>query len=186
MVWGVQTSEGWIDDPEKIKDHFFDFFKDNFDSTKVGGPTLGATNFSKITSEEAAYLERPFEEEEVWDAIKNCGGNKSPGPDGFTVGFLKKFWGIIKGDLIGAFSWFWEKGEIGDECNSSFLTLIPKTNAPLHLGDYRPISLIGVLYKILAKMLAERIKGVMGRIINDSQKRFHKRKIHFGWGVNCK
>ena len=135
---------------------------------------MGDAFFSKITEEEAKELERPYDEWEIWVAIKDCGGNKSPGPDGFTFGFLRKFWETIKLDLLSEVKWFGEKGAISEGCNSSFLTLIPKNDAPLHLRDYRPISLIGVFYKIVAKLLAERIKRVMGKIIDYSQNAFIK------------
>ncbi|KAJ9538235.1 LOW QUALITY PROTEIN: hypothetical protein OSB04_030968 [Centaurea solstitialis] len=123
---GIHTSEGWEEDPEKVKSHFFSFFKDKFDSTRERGPTLGAHNFAKISIDDACMLERPFEEEGIWAAIRNCGDNKSPGPNGFTFGFLKKFWSIIKEDLMKAISWFWDKEDIGKGCNPAFLTLSDK------------------------------------------------------------
>lgn len=67
-----------------------------------------------------------------------------------------------------------EKGEISWGCNASFLTLIPKIDGPENLGDFRPISLIGVFYKILAKLLAERLKKVIGKVISNTQCAFIK------------
>ena len=64
----------------------------------------------RISLEETTFLERPFEEDEVWLAIKESGSNKSPGPDGFTFGFVKRHWSIIKREVMAAFCWFWEKG----------------------------------------------------------------------------
>ncbi|XP_071728751.1 uncharacterized protein [Rutidosis leptorrhynchoides] len=58
------------------------------------------------------------------------------------MGFFKKFWDVIKDDLVEAITWFWERGEISKGCNASFVTLIPKKLDPLGLRDYRPISLI--------------------------------------------
>ncbi|KAJ9541159.1 hypothetical protein OSB04_027665 [Centaurea solstitialis] len=139
-----------------------------------GRTQLRSQNFTRLSTDEAKALERPFDEGEIWAAIKDCGSNKSSGSDGFTFSFLKKFWDTIKEDLIKALSWFWEKEEIGLGCNSAFLTLIPKMDTSLHLGDFWPISLIGVYYKILAKLLAERIKGVMAKLINPSQSVFLK------------
>lgn len=51
-------------------------------------------------------LELPFEEEEVWEAVKRCGCSKAPGPDGFNFKFIKKFWGVIKEELMKALKWF--------------------------------------------------------------------------------
>ncbi|KAJ9553481.1 hypothetical protein OSB04_017526 [Centaurea solstitialis] len=146
LIRGIQASNGWTEDPEEIKDRVYEFFK----------------------------KKDQFKKEKYWEAIKNCGSNKSPGLDGFTFGFLKKFWPIINADLSRAVNWFWEKGELSKGCNASFLTLIPKTESPLNLGDYRPISLIGAFYKIIAKIMAERLKGLMGKINNNTQSAFIK------------
>nr|GEV43321.1 hypothetical protein [Tanacetum cinerariifolium] len=98
----------------------------------------------KLLVDDAASLELPFSKKEVWDMVCNCGGNKAPGPDGFNFKYIKRFWDIIKGDVTD----------------------------PLGLGDYRPISLIGSLYKIIAKLLAERIKRVIGKVIGEVQNAF--------------
>ena len=70
--------------------------------------------------------------------------------------------------------WFWETGEISKGCNASFITLIPKVSDPIGLSDYRPISLIGSYYKIIAKMLAERVKLVVGKLVGEVQNAFIK------------
>lgn len=61
--------------------------------------------------------------------------------------------------------WFWEIESISNGCNASFASLIPKVSNPISLGDFRPISFIGYFHKIVAKVLAERMKKVIeGRI----------------------
>ena len=60
----------------------------------------------RLTEDEANNLERMVSEEEVWRAINDCGKNKSPGPDGFTIGFILRFWDIVKKDLMAAIEWF--------------------------------------------------------------------------------
>ncbi|KAJ9559670.1 hypothetical protein OSB04_004830 [Centaurea solstitialis] len=127
-------------------------------------PKLRSEKLKKLSLEEAETLERPLEEVEVWNAIKSSGKNKAPGPDGFSFNFLKKFWDIIKVDLMAALHWFWDSERISLGCNSSFITLIPKILSPEGLGDYRPISLIGVYYKLVAVILAERLKKVVDYI----------------------
>lgn len=54
-------------------------------------------------------------------------------------------------------------------CNASFITLIPKIKDPLLLGDYRPINLIGCMYKIVSKILASRLKQVVGSVVGEVQ-----------------
>lgn len=173
-IRGLNTNSGWTDNASEIKNHIFEFFKDKFSTGKKGGPGLRGDLFRKIAKKEAEFLERPFEEEEIWQAIKSCGNNKSPGPDGFTFGFVKRFWGIIKEDLVNGVRSFGMTGEISEGCNPSFLTLIPKVPNPISLGEYRPISLIGIFYKTIAKVMAERLKTVIGKIISDAQSAFIK------------
>ncbi|GJT70370.1 cysteine-rich receptor-like protein kinase [Tanacetum coccineum] len=94
------------------------------------------------------------------------------GSNDIDVDFFKDedCWGVIKVDLLKALEWFWETCSISKGCNPSFVTLIPKTQNPIGLSDYMPISLIGCFYKILA----ERIKKVIGGLIGDEQNAFIK------------
>lgn len=69
---------------------------------------------------------------------------------------------------------FKKYGKLERGCNSSFITLVPKMKDPLHLGDYRPISLIGCLYNIISKSLANRIKGVIDKNIGEVQTTYVK------------
>lgn len=77
----------------------FEFFKKKYASQGVDIPKLVLDRTKKLSL-------RRMTEEEVWFAVKECGNNKSPGPDGFTIGFLKSFWDIIKGDLMAVMEWF--------------------------------------------------------------------------------
>lgn len=60
--------------------------------------------------------------------------------------------------------------------NSTFIALIPKVNSSQRLNDFRPISLVGCMYKVLANVLANRLRGIMGSVISDSQSAFVKGK----------
>nr|KAJ0206565.1 hypothetical protein LSAT_V11C500248820 [Lactuca sativa] len=94
---------------------------------------------------------------------------KSPGPDGFTFKFFKKYWDILKYDVMNFVRHFKEFGSLARGCNSSFVTLAPKIKDPLSLNDFRPIRLIGCLNKIISKVLSNRTKLVIGGIIGDEQ-----------------
>lgn len=52
------------------------------------------------------------------------------------------------------------------------MTLIPKVENPVGLGEFRPISLIGCYYKMIVKMLARRLKRVMGKLVGEEQNAF--------------
>lgn len=104
--------------------------------------------------------------------MKDCDGNKTPGPDGFNLAYFQKFWKILKSDLLQFFKDFHRNGKLVLGLNSSFISLIPKVENPVGLGDYRPISLVGLVYKVLAKVLSSRLKGVFSHIISDAQSAF--------------
>ncbi|XP_071713597.1 uncharacterized protein [Rutidosis leptorrhynchoides] len=116
----------------------------------------------------------PFTEFEIHDALNDCGSSRAPGPDGFKLNFFKHHWDLIKPELLDSLNWFWEKGEISNGCNASFITLVPKKSDPIILNDFRPISLIGSYYKILTKVLSNRIKKVIPGLIDEVQSAFIK------------
>jgi hypothetical protein len=101
-------------------------------------------------------------------------GSKSPGPDGFNFAFIKEFWGMLKVEVRILFDQFH-----GIECLPSgllsyFLALIPKVNSPETLGDFRPISLLGCIYKLIAKVLTARLAKVVGSVVSSTQSAFIK------------
>jgi hypothetical protein len=107
----------------------------------------------------------------VWDI---CEGNKAPGPDGINFFFIKKAWNIIGGDIVQMVDEFYRTNLLPPGINSSFVTLIPNVKGANKLHDFRPISLVGSLYKIISKLLASRVKQVMSEVISDHQNAFIK------------
>ena len=98
--------------------------------------------------------------------------NKSPGHDGYSFLFLKKYWDYFKGDVEKFVFDFMETGSLPKGTNSASITLIPKVANPLLIKDYRPISLIGMQYKIFAKLLATLLAVVLDNIVSPVQSTF--------------
>lgn len=146
----------WEVDPEKIKDQFKNHFEKLFkkDEECNWSQDLGVT--TRITDKEKEDLEK-----ELKEAIWSCGSNKSPGPDGFTVEFFKKFWDLVKIDLLEGYNQFRIYGKIPKGVNAGFITLIPKVQNSIFVKDFRPINLISSVYKVLSKMLANHLKNVL-------------------------
>lgn len=113
----------------------------------------------------------PFSEE-VKDEVWGCDGNKSLGLDDFNFNFIKSCWGVLKDDILGFFNEFHISAVMPKAFTASFLALIPKKDHPQGLKDFRPICLIESIYKILAKVLAKRLKKVLGGIISNFQSAF--------------
>ena len=97
-----------------------------------------------------------------------CDGNKAPGPDGMNLNFIKANWGVIQGDFMRFLHEFYEEGSIVKDLNNTFIALIPKCGSPESMKDFRPISLVSSLYKVLSEILANRLKRVMDSIIGET------------------
>lgn len=109
----------------------------------------------RISTEECRLLEAPFEEQEIQESIKACAGDKAPGPDGFTMAFLSQCWDIIRHDVVATIQNFHSRSTFERSINATFVALIPKKAGAIELNDFRPISLVGGVYKIISKLLAE-------------------------------
>ena len=75
---------------------------------------------------DANALETPFMEEEVFDALVGCNGDKAPGPDGFSMAFWLFAWDFVKADVMSFFKEFYENGKFVKSLNATFLVLILK------------------------------------------------------------
>jgi len=109
---------------------------------------------------------------EIKDAIWDCESSKSPGLDGISFSFIKKHWVLLEKDVFGAINYFHREGKVSKGYNASFITFIPKSENPQSLEEYRPISLVGCLYKTLAKVMSNRFKKVIEKVIDVSQSTF--------------
>ncbi|RVW94236.1 LINE-1 retrotransposable element ORF2 protein [Vitis vinifera] len=98
--------------------------------------------------------------------------DKAPGPDGFTIAVFQECWDVIKEDLVRVFAEFHRSGIINQSTNASFIVLIPKKSLSKRISDFRPISLITSLYKIIAKVLSGRLRGVLHETIHYTQGAF--------------
>nr|CAN69965.1 hypothetical protein VITISV_039410 [Vitis vinifera] len=135
---------------------------------------IGGLLLKQSSPSEADGIELPFFETEIYAALMGMNGDKAPGLDGFTVAFWQSCWEIVKEDILGLFKEFHDQNSFIKSLNHTFLVLLPKKGGVEDLGDYRPISLLGGLYKLLAKVLANRLKKVIGKVISPDQNAFIK------------
>lgn len=84
------------------------------------------------------------------------------------MAFFQQFWDLLKEDIMD-FMEFHSRGKLSKSIGASFIALTPKKNGADHLKDFRPITLIGSIYKILVKVLAKRLQNIMPAIISPSQ-----------------
>jgi hypothetical protein len=170
----LKVGDVWLDSPPLVRAAVEDFFSNHCASPEVVRPKLDGVIFPMLSEEENVGLMAPFSLEEIEKVVKECDGNKSPGPDGFNFNFIKDSWDLLKGDLRILFDQFHGNERLPKSFLSYFVTLIPKVESPFGLSDFRPISLLGCLYKIVAKVLANRLAKVMNSIIAPNQSAFLK------------
>ena len=92
--------------------------------------------------------------------------------DGFSLAFFHHCWRVVEGDVLAVFEEFYLHSKFEKSLNATFIALIPKKNDASNIRDFRPISLVGSLYKLLSKVLTNRLKQVLDQLISESQNSF--------------
>jgi mannosylglycoprotein endo-beta-mannosidase len=125
-------------------------------------------------------LEQVFSEAELKYAIFGLPAGKAPRPNGFTAGFYRKCWSVIKDELILEINQLHSlRGRRWNLLNSAHISLLPKGMGVCKVKDYRPVSLMHSVAKIVSKMMANRLAPCLHTMIPHSQSAFIKtRSIH--------
>jgi hypothetical protein len=169
-ISSVQVDGTTLEGVHPIRQAVFSHFANHFKVSSMVRPGVENLRFNRLSVAEGSSLIRPSFEAEVRAAVWDCDSFKSPGPDGVNFGFFKDFWEDLKGDVLRFVSEFHRNGRLMKGLNSTFIALIPKVDSPQRLNDYMPISLVGSLYKVLAN----RLRVVIGSVISESQTAFVK------------
>ncbi|GKB29200.1 RNA-directed DNA polymerase, eukaryota [Tanacetum coccineum] len=171
-IRGVLKDGMWIDNPAMVKKEFLEHFSTRFQQPRRIRPVINIDFPRTISELKKNELEGDISYQEIKRAVWDCGIDKSPGPDGVTFGFIRRYWSLIEKDVVAAVQHFFTSGNFPKGCNASFIALIPKIPDAKLVKDFRPISLIGSLYKIIAKILANRLVGVLGDLVSEVQSAF--------------
>ena len=143
----------------------------NFDdislSEKIG------ENPKKLSDSDSLKLEGEITYNEIAPALKNMKNEKSPGNDGFTAEFFIFFWPDMGHYILNSLNDGYRKGNLSITQRQGVITCIPKPNKLRHLlKNWRPISLLNVIYKIAASVIANHIKTVLDKVVHEDQKGF--------------
>nr|GEV50033.1 putative RNA-directed DNA polymerase, eukaryota, reverse transcriptase zinc-binding domain protein [Tanacetum cinerariifolium] len=175
-IRGIFYSGVWHTDPTLVKQSFFNHFANRFKQPTSSRLKLNILFTNRLTPAQIVDLDRNITCDEIKAAVWDCGENKSPGPDGFTFEFFKHFWDLISSDLCAAVTCFFDNGSFPRGCNSSFIALIPKVSDAKFVTDFRLISLIGSVYKVITKILANRLSTVISDLVSNTQSAFIKKR----------
>ena len=145
----LQVEGRRIKGPRAIKKAVRSFFKNLYSQLDVPDISLPQNFLPRISTEEARILERRPTPEEVKDAVWSCESSKSPGYDGFNFKFIKNMWEVIGGEIVNFVLNFFECGYFPNEINMMWVVLILKIDDAVELNQYKPISMVGCLYKVI-------------------------------------
>ncbi|CAN6679166.1 unnamed protein product [Malus baccata var. baccata] len=163
----------WVDNQSHIRqlvdDHFLKLFKSG--GIRDWGNMLDCVK-PGITEDVNLSLMETVSLEEIKRAVFQMGGFKAPGPDGFQGIFYRSFWANIEGDVNHLIQSLIHDSVSPTMLNSTHIVLIPKVQNPESVSHFRPISFCNFSYKVLSKVLANRLKAVMPKIISPSQNAF--------------
>ncbi|XP_020702911.2 uncharacterized protein LOC110114389 [Dendrobium catenatum] len=131
----------------------------------------------KLSQADAIRITSYVLDDEIKHAVFSGNTNSAPGPDGYNFYFYKSAWHIVGPLVCRAVHSFFQKCYLPHGVKATALAIIPKHKNASELSDYRHIALCNVLYKIIAKVLAERLKPVMNHIVMDNQAGFLKSRV---------
>jgi ribonuclease HI len=177
-VTEIQVQNTTISEPEDIRKAAFETFKTLYTENGRASITPQMYPLSVVPTLIKDDINRKLLEEvsqqEIKEALDQMHPDKAPGPDGFTARFFQQCWEIIKSDLTKMIKKSQASSKLGGGTNSAFLALIPKEKGALNFSRFRPISLCNTSYKILTKVIANRLKNVLPLIVPENQGGFIK------------
>lgn len=180
-ILGVLDEENkWHTGFHEVGVVFVHYFKRLF-SCEDGNlhPSIFQSIRSKVSSNQLVFLSQIYTRAEIECALKGMGPTKAPGPDGMPAIFYQKYWSTVGNDVVATCLGVLNGQESVAGINQTLIALIPKVQSPQKVTEYRPISLCNVLYKLISKVLANRLKTVLNGVVSEFQSAFvPNRLIH--------
>ena len=170
----IQKDDGsWVEEEEEKKAFIANYFLNLFRSDVQGdSQQILDTVERKVTSTMNEMLLAPFTEVDIKEALDSIGDLKAPGPDGMPAIFYKNFWSTVGRKVVEEVMQVLNGGDMPASWNETTVVLIPKVPKPESVKNLRPISLCNVMYKLVSKVLANRLKQVLPDVISPSQSAF--------------
>ncbi|XP_026410193.1 uncharacterized protein LOC113305353 [Papaver somniferum] len=164
FYWKEKSREVWLTE---------DYFKNLYSSQPQHFQDEILNDFPvKFSDDDNDTLNLPLTAEEIKNVVFQMEGKKAPGPDRFTGLFYQKNWDIVGEAVVDMTQTCFRTGHTAKVFNHTNIALIPKVPLAKLVIQYRPIGLRNLIYKILSKTLANRLKPFMNNIISQNQSAF--------------
>ena len=176
----VKTNGEETEQPQEIQEEVYGFYKDLYKTNENiidCGISELINEIPQLSTEEKESLEGELTLEEAEYALQNMKNDKSPGSDGFSAEFFKFFWKELGFFVVRALNEAYRDGELSATQKEGLITCIPKGDKPReYVKNWRPISMLNVIYKIGSSCIANRIKNILSTLINEDQTGFIKNR----------
>ncbi|XP_019150943.1 PREDICTED: uncharacterized protein LOC109147742 [Ipomoea nil] len=162
----------WVEGEEAVGGVMLEYFQTLFKADDGNMQEVIRNIASRVSTHDNARMLKPVTAEEVRIAVFQMHPDKSPGPDGLGPGFFQQYWDIVGPEVTLFCREFVETAHLPERARNTYIVLIPKKTVPESMGDLRPIALCNVVYKIAAKVCANRMKVLLDGLISGSQSAF--------------
>ncbi|KAL0758366.1 hypothetical protein Bca101_074516 [Brassica carinata] len=165
-----------IDSKEEIMAHAISFYQD-----LLGGEPVSSASSLVDIEQLLSYrcspsvsdsLSAAYTSQDIKTAFFDLPKNKAPGPDGYPSEFFTAHWSTVGQEVTDAIQEFFITGRLLQQWNATILTLIPKKKNADKISEFSPISCCNTVYKVIAKLLANRLKKVLPSVISNTQSAF--------------
>ena len=174
LIKGLTDNNGvWKSDPTAMQSIIANYFSQIFDAELSDDANTALGGLSrKVLEEMNETLDRAPSDTKIKDALFQMHPTKAPGPGGFHALFFQTFWSTVGEDVISFVKSWWYGTASLEGISKTCISLIPKCKHPKVITEFRPINCYNVLYKIMSKVMANKLKPFLGDIISFNQSAF--------------
>lgn len=163
---------GWVTKNGPLQELVLNYYRDFYTADEEGRLPLETVVQPIISGMDTSNLAREISPSEVRVALFQMKAWKAPGVDGFQAGFYQKCWESVGKDLVNLVQDAFRTGSFNVELNQRLIVLIPKVSNPEYVKEFRPISLSTVAYKLITKVLVNRLRPLLSDLVGPLQSSF--------------
>ena len=172
MMTEIKEGRRAFRSPRMIKTCIRDFFKKLYSQKSLSEILFLDNLINRISVANVETLEVFPNEEEIKGAVWCYESSKAPSPDGFNFSFIKKCWHIIGKEFTECVENFFQTDNLPQKANMMLVTLIPKVDDAKEIREFKSKSMIGYIYKVMTKILANHLTSVMDGLVGETQSAF--------------